>query len=220
MPVGEIETAFSVYRSRFSTLLDRPDIEAIVLFRNHGSASGASLVHPHAQLVGLSVVPPWLEARERWARERYEGGFKCVTCAELDLERHDSSRLIEETEQFVASVPFAATVPSEIMIIPKRHCGSFAELSHTETLGLAALLRRTLRRLNSVHGDPPYNLFVDPALRDGLRQSHSHWRLRIVPDLAKWGGFERATHMPINPSCPEEDAARLREAIVKAEATP
>ncbi len=217
MAASEIEAVISIYRRRFALLLDRLDIETIVLFRNHGSASGASLVHPHAQLIGLNAIPPWIKTRERWVRERHASERICATCAELDLERCEGSRLIEETDLFAASVPFAATVPFEIMIVPKRHCGPFSDISDAEIAGLAALLGRTLRRLKLIHGDPPYNFYVMPASTTELRQSYSHWHLRIVPDLVKWGGFERATRMPINPSSPEEDAAFLRHAIAEAE---
>jgi UDPglucose--hexose-1-phosphate uridylyltransferase len=98
------------------------------------------------------------------------------------------------------------------MIVPKRHYGPFSEISDVEIEDFAAVLARALRRLKSIHGDPPYNVFVRPASTAELRRPHSHWQLRIVPNLAKWGGFERATGMPINPSCPEEDAALLHTA--------
>jgi UDPglucose--hexose-1-phosphate uridylyltransferase len=214
MSSGEIEAVLSTYRRRFTALLDGPGIEVVILFRNHGSASGASLAHPHSQLIALSMIPPWLAAKERWARQHHS----CVTCEELELERRDGRRLIEETLSFVAMVPFAATVPFEILLVPKRHCGSFAEIDNVERADLARLLQRALQRLRFVHGDPPYNLLVESASRDELATPHTHWRLRIAADLVKWGGFELGTRMPINPSCPEEDAVLLRNAIAGVEA--
>jgi len=47
-----------------------------------------------------------------------------------------------------------------------------------------------------------------------------HWRLRIVPDLVTWGGFEVGTGMAINPSCPEQDAEELGAVAVCHEVVP
>jgi galactose-1-phosphate uridylyltransferase len=53
---------------------------------------------------------------------------------------------------------------------------------------------------------------VDSAPKNDLSAPHWHWKLRLVPDVAIWGGFELGTGLPINPSSPEDDAALLRSA--------
>jgi UDPglucose--hexose-1-phosphate uridylyltransferase len=146
------------------------------------------------------------------ARRYYEDTTRCVTCDEIAFEQGDQQRIVEETRTFLALVPFAATVPSEIWLVPKRHQASFAAMNEDERTNLGMLLGRTLRWLTAVHGDLPYDLALDSADSAEREAAAFHWRLRVVPDLVTWGGFERGTDMPINPSLPEQDAALLRAA--------
>jgi UDPglucose--hexose-1-phosphate uridylyltransferase len=199
----------TLFRQRFIGLLARPGIETVVLFRNHGPAGGASLRHPHSQLVALGMVPPRLRSMIDWARQHLAEAGRCVTCEEIDIERADGSRIVEETPYFVAFAPFAASVPFEVWLVPRRHQASFSELEESECADLGRLLRRTLQRLNSVHDDPPYNFVVD-SFDAASNHASVHWRLRIAPDLVTWGGFELGAGVPINPSSPEKDAEALR----------
>jgi UDPglucose--hexose-1-phosphate uridylyltransferase len=210
MSDNDIEAVVSLCRQRFVDLMARPGIETVVLFRNHGSAGGASLRHPHSQLVALGMTPPRLQTVERWARQRFAECGRCVTCEELEIERADGGRIIEETRFFLALAPFAASVPFEIWLVPKRHQASFCELDETECADLGRLLRRTLQRLKSAHDDPPYNFVVESFDTAGDAAAYAHWRLRIAPDLVTWGGFELGAGVPINPLKPR--AGRRRPA--------
>jgi UDPglucose--hexose-1-phosphate uridylyltransferase len=210
MPKEERAAVLSAYRDRLALQQQRDGIEGAILYRNHGSASGASIAHPHAQLIALGMVPPWLKSRLEWARQYYRERSCCAVCDAIELERSDGRRIVEETRQFVALVPFAATVPFETWIIPKRHEASFADMDDGERAEFGDVLQRALLRLKAIHGNPPYNFVVDTAPRSALHVPDFHWRLRIAPNLVTWGGFELGTRMPINPSSPERDAEMLR----------
>lgn len=212
MSEGEIAAVLSVYHLRFVWLSKQRAIDRVILFRNHGSARGASLVHPHAQLVALPMTPPDLQTRAALARSWYERYRRCVLCDEMDLERADGRRVIGETESFTALVPFAATCPFEVWIVPRRHQASFAEIGGGELGEAGLLLRDVLCRLKSALGDPPYNFVVDSAGPAEAGSLHLHWYVRIAPGLATPGGFELATGMSINPSSPEGNAQTLRSA--------
>ena len=114
---------------------------------------------------------------------------------------------------FAALVPFAAEHPYEIWIVPKRHQASFTAVDDCDVSSFAVLLGRSLTRLSAALGDPPYNFVFDSAPRSELATPHWHWKLRIVPDIVIWGGFELGGGLPINPSSPEEDARKLRAAL-------
>jgi UDPglucose--hexose-1-phosphate uridylyltransferase len=208
----EREAAVAMYHRRYTQLIGNAGIKSVTLFRNRLRGGGASLRHPHAQLIALGVIPARLQSMTKWACHCYDAIKRCVTCDEIAFERNDQRRIVEETQSFLTLVPFAATVPSEIWLVPVRHQASFAAMNEGECADLGVLLGRTLRRLMVVHGDLPYNLILDSA---GCRDRDAvafHWRLRITPNLASWGGFERGTDLPINPSLPEQDAALLRAA--------
>ena len=211
---AEIEVVATAYQERSRHLLQQPRIEAALVFRNHGRVSGASMQHPHSQAIALAFVPARLAGMSEWAARYHVECGRCATCDELAVERRQEVRIIEESEHFVALVPFAAEHPCEIWIVPKRHQASFTAVDAAELANFAWLLRRTLRRLRAVHDDPPYNFVIDSAPRAQSDAPYFHWRLRIAPDLATWGGFQLGTGVPVNPSSPEADAALLRSAAV------
>ena len=213
MEVSQIAEVVATYHRRFLELSRRPGVEAAVLFHNHGARSGTSLVHPHAQIIALPLVPPRFQAMVSWANRQGAQSGQCPTCAELTRELRTAERIVDESRHFVALVPFAAEVPCEQWLIPRRHHASFAETRADELADLAALLCRALQRLKTAHGDPPYNFAIESTGSPKIAAPSLHWRLRIVPDLVNWGGFERGSGMRINPSAPEADAAVLRASL-------
>jgi UDPglucose--hexose-1-phosphate uridylyltransferase len=137
-----------------------------------------------------------------------EGG--CALCEIVAHERADGSRMVAENDAFVTAVPFAATTPCEMWLLPKRHQADFGDLQNGEIELLAIALRDALMRLIRALDDPPYNYVIDTSAKGGSSGPHLHWRLRIVPQLTIPAGFELGSGVPINPSLPEEDAAILR----------
>lgn len=208
----ERRAVMRAYRDRSRALFAAPRIETVTLFRNHGPSAGASLLHPHAQAIALAMVPPRLAALNEWSKRHHAEHGACATCTELQIETRRRNRVIEETGQFVALVPFAAEHPYETWIVPLEHQASFIDLDDDALAEFGALLARCVRRLKKVIDNPPYNFVVDSAPKHEFRAAHFHWRLRLVPDVAIWGGFELGGGVPINPSSPEEDAAALRTA--------
>jgi UDPglucose--hexose-1-phosphate uridylyltransferase len=216
----EITAVIECYRQRFVQLASRPGIDTVVLFRNHGTGSGASLRHPHAQLIALGFATPKLHLMAEWGCRYYRSASRCPTCEELELETKLGERVVDETKHFLALVPFAAERPCEIWLVPKRHQASFAEIVKDEANDLGVRLRHSLQRLKAMHRDPPHNLIIESAGKSGVGAPYLHWRLRIVPDLVPWGGFEAGTGMAINPSRPEQDAEALRAMGASHEVVP
>jgi UDPglucose--hexose-1-phosphate uridylyltransferase len=212
MSAAELATVAAVYCERSRALLAQDGIETAILFHNHGRGAGASLAHTHAQIIALDFVPPRVAAMNDWGKRYYAKHGRCALCDELASERKMDKRVVEENEQFVALVPFAAEYPFELWIVPRRHQASFAALGDDKLPAFAALLGRSLARLKAVLDDPPYNFAIESAPKSESAAPHLHWRLRIAPEIAIWGGFELGAGLPINPSSPEEDAQLLRAA--------
>ncbi|MEJ2623540.1 MAG: hypothetical protein P8Z80_03055 [Pseudolabrys sp.] len=205
----------TAYRDRCQVLFAAPGIETVILFRNHGPSAGASLLHPHAQAIALGMVPPRLAALNEWAKSYHADHGVCAMCEELQVETCHRERVIEETDRFLALVPFAAEHPYEIWIVPHDHHASFIDIEDAALAEFGELLARCLRRLKKVLDDPPYNFAIDSAPKHEFGAAHFHWRLRLVPRVAIWGGFELGGGLPINPSSPENDAAALRMARIE-----
>jgi UDPglucose--hexose-1-phosphate uridylyltransferase len=220
MTAAERQVVVSMYHRRFDVLLRKTGIEAVVLFRNHGTKSGGSLAHPHAQIIALGLVPPKMAALSEAGLRHYRQEGSCATCRELDIESQIRKRIVDENTRFMALVPYAAERPFELWIVPKAHLASFAASNDTELCDFSDLLGRSLKRLKLALDDPPYNFVIDSATKSEVAAPHIHWRLRIIPETVTWGGFEFGSGLPINPSIPEDDASVLREVPLEREARP
>jgi len=203
-----LDAIVHTYHRRFADLAGRTGIRAVVVFRNHGRRGGASLTHPHAQAIATALMPPRLADVVERAHAYHARNGQCLMCAELALELSLARRIVEVSKDFVVLVPYAAAAPCEMWIVPRRHQASFAEAHDGELVELARVLQRTLRRLNTVIGDAPYNFAIESVATPGA--DSQHWRLCIMPRIAEPGGFELGSGLAINPSSPEDDAEALR----------
>jgi UDPglucose--hexose-1-phosphate uridylyltransferase len=199
------------FRDRVVDLKKDPRFEYILLFKNHGAAAGASLAHPHSQLIATPIIPIMVLEELKGAAEYFEIKERCVWCDVVRQERRSRQRVIMETSGFAALAPFAPRFPFETWILPTRHRSSFEETGVDEIRGLAEILVRFLRRLDQVLSQPPYNFMLHTApLRDGPLE-HFHWHLEIIPKLTNVAGYEWGSGFFINPVPPEDAAASLRE---------
>ena len=57
MPEKGVEDVLWAFRDRVIDLKKDRRLRYILVFKNHGEAAGASLEHPHSQLIALPVVP-------------------------------------------------------------------------------------------------------------------------------------------------------------------
>lgn len=213
---AHLETVVRSYRRAFGEVSSHAGVLCTALFRNQGVAGGASLAHPHTQVVGIDMVPHRVRRREARSHRHHSGTGRCLMCDTIASEEADGVRLVTTAPGFVAFVPWAAEVPCDIWIVPRRHQADFRELGEDEVAGLAVVLRDVLTRVSAVsaaynvmlescslrrEGPPGSEVICDPAL---------HWFLRVRPRVTVAAGFEVSTGISINPSLPERDASRLR----------
>ena len=198
----------AMWRDRARALAGNHDW--VTVFRNRGAAAGASLAHPHSQIAATAEVPVAVAAHEARALDHYRRHGTCLMCEAVSRERDDGTRILAERDGFVAFVPYAAEVPGEIRLAPVRHQSDFAAGPDDLRLdGFAALLRRALTALAAGFGDPDYNLMIAGASHGRRSDPALHWYARIRPRSVAQGGFEFASGIAVNPSSPEDDAARL-----------
>ncbi len=211
MSVREIGAFIDVYHRRYTDLLKKNENMMILIFRNHGMRAGTSLIHPHSQLIATGMVPHHIRWREETAQLYFDEWGRCVYCDILAHEQEEKKRIIDENSSFTAFVPFAAEVPFEIWIMPKRHKADFGDISNREKTHLASCLKLILERLHDTLNDPDYNYIINTSAQYRAREPQLHWYLQIRPRLMTFAGFEIGPGISINPSLPEEDAAFLRQ---------
>lgn len=206
----EIENTLLAFRLRGLTLRQDQRVKQLVFFKNHGPRAGASLLHPHTQLVALPVVPYSIRTRMEEARRYFEDQGECVICCMRRSEERDRSRIVAESAHFSAFVPYAAYSPFHLWIIPRRHASSFLDITPDELHDLSRILRDLLRRIYIGLNDPDYNYVIRSAPEHELEAKYVHWYLSIIPRVTRSAGFELSTGMFINTALPEESAHFLR----------
>ncbi len=210
--VDQWDTALAASQYRMERILDDRRIKQLLLFQNHGGAAGASRTHAHFQIMGLPMTSntnarKLLNARDHFAR--YE---RCLFCDVLEQELSDSDRIVRTDESFVTFTPWASRLPFELCVMPRAHHASFLEVSGAERRRLGAHMRATLRGLESLFGDCPYNWVLHTVPAEEADPRHYHWHIEILPRLGSQGGYEWGTGGFINTTAPEEAAASLRAA--------
>jgi UDPglucose--hexose-1-phosphate uridylyltransferase len=73
------------FRDRVLDLKKDRRLRYVMLFKNHGEAAGATLEHPHSQIIALPVVPKRVQEELDGARKYFEFKERCVYC---DILRH------------------------------------------------------------------------------------------------------------------------------------
>ncbi len=212
MPLLNVENMFWGFRERVVDLKKDRRFKYIMLFKNYGAAAGASLQHPHSQLIALPVVPLVVQEEMRGAKTYYGYKDRCVFCDILHQEKTEGVRVVSENAEFLTLSPYAPRFPFEIWILPKRHTSVFEDSTRSEFANLARALQDAILRLDKVLQDPPYNFIIHNApLHEDHDVPYYHWHLEIIPKLTKIAGFEWGTGFYINPTPPEDAAKFLRE---------
>lgn len=202
------------YRERITDLKRDRRFRYVLVFKNQGMVAGASLEHSHSQLIALPIVPKRVSEELEGSKRHFNYKERCIYCDIIRQEVSDMERIVVENSDFIALSPFAPKSPFEIWILPKGHLSSYEHIGEDALEPLARIFSETLKRLDRVLGNPPYNfiLHTSPFGMDNL--DYYHWHFEIMPKLTKTAGFEWGSGFYINPTSPEEATKFLREAKI------
>jgi len=206
----QMQEVITAYKQRYLDLIRDKRFKYILIFKNHGERAGASLSHPHSQLIATPIVPRRIMEEVNAVDRFYETtGGTCLYCEIIETELEEEKRIVSENESFVSLSPYAARFPFETWILPKAHEIAFEDITDQERTPLARMMKDALGRLHDILDDPPLNYYIHtaPCNRKEIRY---HWHLEITPRLTEIAGFERGTGFYINPVLPEDAASILR----------
>ncbi len=183
MARDELRGVVELYRRRLEAVTREAPNLFPSLFRNQGSGAGASLLHPHAQLIATRAAGPARRIREdRLTRYASETG-DCLVCRLTELEPEGEQRVVEEDAFHRAYVPWASEGSLEVWVLPRRHRASFSDAKPDELDSLAGMLGRSLRRIRILGDAPDYDDVPDhdsidadgrPGSRIRARHRHRH----------------------------------------------
>ncbi len=187
-------------------------IEAFVPIYNQGHEAGASVVHPHAQFFGTSLVPPRLHHEFFGSTRYFQKHHSCVFCDMTTFELKDNARIIAKNEGAIAFAAYAPRFPFETWVVPTSHVSAFSHVHHKTVSSVARAMHQVLRDLNTKLSYPPLNWFVHTARHvDHHLNLSYHWHIEITPRLTTYGGYELGSDMIIDTVLPEVAARFLRD---------
>lgn len=208
---NHLQKVILVYKTRALDLKNDIRFEYILIFRNYGKLAGASLEHPHSQLIATPIIPKRVAEEINGAKFHYEYKERCVFCDIIRQEMKDSVRVILENRNFISFAPFAPRFPFETWILPKKHNADFLTISDEEAFDLAKILKDTLLKIKKALNNPPYNYIIHTSSLRKQDGYYMHWHIEITPKLIELAGFELGSGFYINPTPPEEAAKYLKE---------
>jgi len=214
--VQTIEQTMHVFKNRILDLSLREHLAYVQIFHNHGRDAGASLIHPHHQIIATPIIPPGIHDEISGCYYHRQNTGNCIYCEIIDEERTQRERVLFETDLFIVFAPYASRTPFEMWILPKRHSSNFEESTDEELAGLAQVLKTTSEKLYVKLNDPPLNFYLHtmpfehPTKHTVYDKKAYHWHITVFTRLTIWAGFEYSTGIPINPLSPEDAVAFLK----------
>lgn len=223
MPLDRVQEVLKAYQERYIDLCQQKHIKYISLFHNHGKEAGASISHPHSQILAIPVIPRDVRSSLQGSKKYFKKHKRCVHCDMIKWERNKKVRIVYENKDFVVLCPFSSSVAFEIRIYPKKHSSYFEEIKPNQLKTLSQCFKVSLNKMYKALGNPPFNFFLHTSPCDGVAGSagsyirknknhdHYHWHFEIHPKLSIWAGFELSTGLEISTVDPEFAAETLRK---------
>ena len=167
----------------------------VLIFNNVGEAAGASITHPHSQLV---VIP------------------RQITIDALTME--PILNVVFDNRHFVVFCPEFSQWPFEVWIAPKKRNETFGQITAEAIGDLSSVLQNALRRI--IHhlsggehfhpGVPMVTFKAGPAYNFYIHHGQD-WYIRLIPRLIHRAGFELGTGLSVNIMDPQDAADILRQ---------
>ena len=197
LPLEQVHRILLAFRERY---LINSKNGHVLIFNNVGEQAGASIRHPHSQLV---VFPKQINVEAL--------SFEPIT------------NVVFDNKHFVVFCPEFSQWPFEVWIAPKVRGEFFGQISAEAIGDLAVVLQDSLRRLlvhlsgsQHVHPGVPMVTFKEGPAYNFYIHFDKDWYLRIIPRLIHRAGFELGTGISVNIVDPTDAAEILREEVKDA----
>ncbi len=220
LTVEQITSVFKTYCVRMHSLEKDKRFQYVLAYKNYGPTAGSRKIgHTRSHIVATPVQPLRVKEKLVGAREYFNTNNRCVYCDLISQELKSGVRIVDETEHFVAVIPFAARFLFETWIIPKEHHCDFHKGVKGHETDLAMIMKTLLQKYQKGLDDPSYNFViqtapfhkVDPKVEmwKTIQQDY-HWHIELMPRLTRVAGFEKGTGFYICAIPPEDMAEYLR----------
>lgn len=174
----------------------------VLIFNNRGGKAGASIVHPHSQIIALKGFPGIIEHEKEEALKYYNSKNSCFWCDEAKEEIEANERLVLSSPHFVVFVPKASRWSYETILIPKTHRPNIEYINEMEINDLALVMKSLLKAYDELFTRPDRNFWIHT-----MRFEPYHWHVGFIPQLKVMGGLELGAGIWVSDRATPEDAA-------------
>jgi UDPglucose--hexose-1-phosphate uridylyltransferase len=218
LSVSHVELIIGAFAQRTGELLSRADVEYVFIFENHGTELGVTLEHPHGQIYAYPFVPPKISRIFQRMDEFYKQQSIYLHDYLLREELLGMERIVEQSDNWVVLVPFAARWPYQVNIVPKIQFLDLPSLSKADRHELAEVYLRTLQRFRGLFDvKVPYIATwnqTPQGCNGGRFFIDIFTNLRDTRKFKHLAGSEVGAEAFISDISPERAAERLREVKV------
>jgi UDPglucose--hexose-1-phosphate uridylyltransferase len=216
----EIERVLWVWASRIADLKKDARFKYVAVFKNQGALAGDEWSHAHSQITATIFVPRRIKYELSSASEWYHERERCIFCDVVRQDEKNGKRIVDVQGEYYTLCPYSSRVPYEMWLLHRRHNHLFEQpRPGSNRRQLAALLGRTLRRLEKIA--PAFHLVVHTAPntrnKKGELAGHwktlaedFHWHIEILPILEKRSKSYSIKEVYFNAVLPEQAAEQLR----------
>ena len=212
----ELINVIGAYKRRYLEIAKIGDCaQYIHIFHNSGRDAGASIDHPHSQIISTPILSPDIYRSLHGSFEYFKKHDKKVYDVMLAWEIAEGKRIVYENDFFIAFCPYASKYPYEVRIFAKDGHAHFEKMPAELDPHLANITGAVLKKIAVVLDNPAYNFFIHTApIESSFHDLHEFysWHAEILPKLKIDAGVEIGTGFGVNIVDPDEAAAELREA--------
>lgn len=192
----------------------------VSVFKNHGPNAGATIAHPHTQILAIPMIPTDVTREIEVAREYFAKTGRTLFIDEINEELKEDKRVIFENSVFGAFCPYASAFPFEVRIGPKYKIDVFERCDESVLWELSDAIAHSLQKLDMALGSHSYNILfkLHPLINEHREPNYFYkiehffrWYVEITPRLYNLAGFELSSGVNINPIEPESAANYLKE---------
>lgn len=189
----------------------------VQVFENKGALMGCSQPHPHGQIWATNHLPNEAQSEDEHQRAYFAAHGRPMLLDVAESEIAQEERVVVITEHWVAVVPYWATWPFEILLLPRFRVQQMPQLKKAQREDLALALKQLTSRYDNLFACSfPYSMGWHGAPfdeRDGQAwQLHAHFYpplLRSASVRKFMVGFEMLAEAQRDLT-PEQAAQRLR----------
>jgi UDPglucose--hexose-1-phosphate uridylyltransferase len=174
MPVADIRTVVDSWAAQEKEL---SAVHAYVqIFENKGAMMGCSSPHPHGQIWATDYVPAEPAREDAAQAEWFEQHQSAMLLTYAEQEADDGARTVAQNDHWIAVVPYWASWPYEILLLPRFAVQQLNALAPEQRDALADIMKAvTIAYDNLFQTSFPYSMGWHGA--PSATPDAPHWQL-------------------------------------------